>query len=71
MIETKKIYVLSSNIKWVKYNVDKLIVQFYNGMIYVYYNVPYYIFTSLLSSVSKGRFLNMYIKNHYTYQRIA
>ena len=71
MIETKKIFVQSSNIWWVEYNVDKLIVKFHNGMMYVYFNVPYYIFTSLLSSDSKGKFLNLYIKNHYAYQRIG
>lgn len=65
-------YVASSNIASIGYDepTQTLEVEFLNGMLYQYYNVPQALFDQLLQEGSKGRFLNMYIKNAYPYSRV-
>lgn len=64
--------VASSNIASVGYDEGSqtLEVEFLNGSIYQYYNVPKNMYDQLMQAGSKGRFLNIYIKNAYPYSRV-
>lgn len=65
--------VASSNIASVGYDsaTETLEVEFLNGSIYQYYNVPENMYDQLIKASSKGRFLHTYIKNAYPYSRIG
>lgn len=65
-------YVASSNIASIGYDeaTETLEVEFLNGSIYQYYNVPAGLYQQLMQEGSKGRFLNTYIKNAYPYSRV-
>ena len=69
----EKYIVASSNIASLGYDPDTetLEVEFLNGSIYQYFNVPQNIFDQLYQASSKGRFLNTYIKNAYPFSRIG
>lgn len=64
--------VASSNIASIGYDEGSqtLEVEFLNGTIYQYYNVPPNMHEKLMREGSKGRFLNIYIKNVYPYSRV-
>ncbi|MBI2718728.1 MAG: KTSC domain-containing protein [Rhizobiales bacterium] len=65
--------IASSNIASIGYDdkTETLEVEFLNGSIYQYYNVPTNMYDNLMREGSKGRFLNTYIKNAYPYSRIG
>ena len=65
--------VASSNIASIGYDeaTETLEVEFLNGTIYQYFNVPPNMYEQLMREGSKGRFLNTYIKNAYPYTRLA
>lgn len=65
--------VSSSNISSVGYDpaAETLEVEFVNGSIYQYYNVPENMYEQLMKESSKGRFLNAYIRNSYPYTRVG
>lgn len=60
----------SSNISSVGFENGTLEIEFNSGMVYQYYSVPESIFQSLLSASSKGKYLNTYIKNVYSYSKV-
>lgn len=65
--------VASSNIASIGYDEQSqtLEVEFLNGSIYQYYNVPKNIYDQLMNDPSKGRFLHTYIKNAYPYSPVG
>ena len=65
--------VASSNVVSIGYDeqYQTLEVEFLNGSIYQYYNVPANISDQLMKDPSKGRFLNTYIKNVYPFSRVG
>ena len=65
-------YIASSNIASIGYDeaAETLEVEFLNGSIYQYYNIPASLYQRLMQEGSKGRFLNTYIKNAYPYSRV-
>ena len=65
--------VASSNIASIGYDKDTetLEVEFLNGSIYQYYNFPEHMYDQLMREPSKGKFLNIYIKNAYPYSRVG
>lgn len=65
--------VSSSNIASVGYDpvTSTLEVEFLDGAVYQYYGVPQNMFDQLMQEASKGRFLNTYIKNAYSYSRVG
>lgn len=65
--------VASSNIHSIGYDPKSqtLEVEFLSGAVYQYYGVAENIYERLMQQQSKGRFLNMYIKNQYPYSRIG
>ena len=63
--------VVSSNISKVGYLPTKgLIVEYKSGNTYAYKDVPYEIYTKMLESESKGRFMNENIKGKYKYSKL-
>jgi len=62
----------SSNITSIGYNQYNSIleVEFHNGFIYQYFDVPQNIFEELMHASSKGQFLNSIIKGQYRYARL-
>jgi hypothetical protein len=71
MPDIEMIPVVSSNIDSIGYDVDTqmLRVQFNNGSVYEYMNVPAMEFEQLNSAPSVGAYLNRNIKGNYTYQK--
>ena len=66
-------YVPSTNIASIGYDeaTETLEIEFLNGSIYQYYNVPVHMYEQLMKEGSKGKFLNTYIKNAYPYSRVG
>ena len=64
--------VQSSNIVSIGYDEQSqtLEVEFKDGAIYQYYNVPQPLYSELMNSSSVGKFLNQYIKNSYPFARV-
>ena len=46
-------------------------VEFLSGWVYQYYGVPAHMHDRLMEAPSKGRFLNMYIRDSYPYSRVG
>ena len=65
--------VASSNVASVGYDAttETLEVEFLNGSMYQYYNVPENMYDRFMQDPSKGRFLNLHIKNAYPYSRVG
>lgn len=70
--ELVKHLVESTNLEWVSYDEDEkdLYVQFRNGGLYVYHNVPKNVFDGLLKAGSKGRYHAVKIKYEYPYEKL-
>lgn len=64
--------VKSSNLTKAVYDTEnkELSINFKNGSIYMYNNVPWEIFTRFRMSESQGKFFSSEIKNNYTYKKI-
>ena len=64
--------VASSNIASIGYDAaaETLEIEFLSGSIYQYYNLPENMYDQLMKEPSKGKFLNVYIKNAYPYSRV-
>jgi hypothetical protein len=67
-----RIPVNSSNVASVKYYPDThtLEVEFRNGNLYQYFDVPQSVYDALMNAESKGKFLNFEIKGVYRYARV-
>ena len=49
----------------------ELHVTFGGGGAYTYYHVPKSVYSALRAATSKGRFLNMFVKDRYDFRRHA
>jgi hypothetical protein len=67
-----RIPVSSSNISSVGFDADTLTleIEFTNGNIYQYFDVPSTVYEELLQADSKGQFLSTQIKGVYRYARL-
>lgn len=63
--------VISTNVYSVGYDNGVLEVQFLNGAIYQYFNVPFEIYRHLVSFTHPGTYLARAVKGRFRYQRIA
>ena len=65
-------FVRSSNLHSVGYSLmtRTLEIQFRNGRIYQYFDVPWEIYDRLMNSGSHGRFFAYFIRNAYPFRRI-
>lgn len=64
------IAVSSSNIESIGYEDETLQVQFLNGSIYQYFDVPEHIFIGLCDADSVGIYLAANVKGIYRYSRV-
>ena len=64
--------VVSSNVASIGYDQDTatLEVEFNNGAVYQYFDVPEHIFNELESAESIGGYLARAIKGHYRFSRV-
>ncbi len=64
--------VVSSNIVSVGYDShsETLEVEFQNGAVYQYYNVPQSIYEAFMAAPSKGQFLAYQIRDRFPYARV-
>ena len=64
--------VSSSNIKSVGYDPDSTLleIEFHDGSIYQYSNVPQSVHTALMAAVSLGSFLHKNIRGKYSYRKV-
>ena len=65
--------VTSSNVASIGYDPssETLEVEFVNGSIYQYYNVPQSIYDSFRAASSAGKFLAYQIKNAFPFSRVG
>lgn len=69
----ERINVLSSNLASIGYELENktLEIEFLNGGIYQYFNVPEKVYTGLMNADSHGKFLNDYVKKAgYHFEKI-
>ncbi len=64
--------VSSSNIASIGYeeNSETLEIEFLNGLVYQYFDVPKHVYDSLMSADSHGKYLAAEIKGIYRYSRV-
>lgn len=64
--------VRSSNLHSVGYNLwsRTLEIQFRNGRIYQYFDVPWEVYAGLMNAGSHGRFFAIFIRAGYAFRRI-
>jgi len=62
----------SSNIARLGYipTTETLEVEFLNGSLYQYFAIPNNIWQAFKKATSKGRFLNLYLRDKYPYIRV-
>lgn len=67
-----RIRVDSSNIESVGYDTESqtLEIEFHNGYVYQYFDVPEHIFSSLMAAGSHGKWFHENIKGYFRYARI-
>ena len=65
--------VVSTNLMSVGYDerTQTLEVEFLNGRVYQYYDVPSHMHEQLMQAPSKGQFFNTYIRNSYPFSRVG
>ena len=68
----KRIPVDSSNISSIGYdeNSNTLEVEFNNGTVYQYFDVPISVYNGIIEASSKGQYLAQHIKGYYRYVRV-
>lgn len=62
----------SSNLERVRYLAETMTleIQFKDGSVYQYFDVPETVFNELLAAESKGKFLHQQIKGFYRYAKV-
>ena len=67
-----RVPVVSTDLAEIGYDSSSMTLEvlFLKGGLYQYFDVPESIFLELLQADSKGRFLNINIKNNYRYTRL-
>jgi len=68
-----EVQISSSNLKSAKYNTEEknLLVEFNNGSIYEYEEVPWETFVKLRMAESQGKYFNSNISKTYKYKRVT
>ncbi len=66
----KRIPVKSSNLKAVGYESEIMEIEFLNGSVYEYSEVPQEMYDSLMSAPSQGKYYNQYIKGEFPSKKL-
>lgn len=69
----ERVSVVSSDLASVGYERTSLTleIEFQNGAIYQYFDVPEHVHDGLMAAPSKGRYFNAHIKGVFQYQKIS
>ncbi|MGX9567213.1 KTSC domain-containing protein [Pseudomonas sp. CFBP 5748] len=69
----ERLSVSSSNIASVGHDESSKIleVEFLNGAVYEYYDVPEHVYQELISASSVGGYLAQWVKNVYSFSRVG
>lgn len=64
--------IISSNLSSIGYDLSSSIleVEFKNGSIYQYFDVPESVYKKLMSAPSIGSYLNKHVKNGYRFKQV-
>lgn len=67
-----RVNVVSSNIASIGYDSDRgiLEIEFLNGSVYQYYDVPEYVYDEIMSAGSHGGYLSLNVKGIYSYSMV-
>ncbi len=67
-----RIQVESSNVRSIGYDAQSMTleVEFVNGNIYQYFDVPEALYQAFMAAESRGQFLNLNVKGSYRYARL-
>ena len=62
----------SSNVVRISYDVSTstLEVEFHNGSVYQYYDIPEHLWDAFKQADSKGQFLHQNVKGQYRYSKV-
>ncbi len=60
----------SSNIRAIGYESQTLEVEFLNGSVYQYFDVPEHIHTEMMGAGSKGKYFSSNIKGTFRYSKV-
>jgi hypothetical protein len=62
----------SSNLKRTEYDTESkyLIVEFNNGLVYMYEDIPHKVYTQFRLSESQGKFFSVEISKKYKYKKL-
>ncbi len=68
----KREHVESSNIESIGYEPDNqtLEIEFLNGSLYQYFDIPQHIYEEMMSADSQGKYLAQNIKGVYRYSKV-
>jgi len=68
----ERTHVESSNIESIGYDSESqtLEIEFLNGSLYQYFDVPQHIYDEMMSADSQGKYLAANIKGHYRYSKV-
>lgn len=66
----KRQAVTSSNIREIGYEGQTLEIEFLDGSVYQYFDVPAHIYQELMAADSHGKYLAANIKGVYRYSRV-
>ena len=68
----ERIPVESSNIASIGYDEDTntLEIEFHNGGVYQYFDVPFLVYDGMMEAGSKGKYLGQQIKEQFRYVKV-
>lgn len=66
----ERTYVESSNIASIGYETDTLEIEFLNGGVYQYFDVPQHVYDGIMTADSKGKYFHANIKGVYRYAKL-
>lgn len=68
----ERISVNSSNVTSIGYDEETstLEIEFHSGAIYQYFDVPFQVYSDLMSASSKGQYIAQFIKGYYRYVKV-
>ncbi|MEU6172777.1 KTSC domain-containing protein [Streptantibioticus parmotrematis] len=61
----------SSALRSVGYEKRVLEIEYVQGQVYDYLDVPRPVYDALMTAQSKGRYVNAQVKTHYRYHRVT
>jgi hypothetical protein len=71
MVEMRRMTVASSLIRSIGHEINILEIEFHNGEVYQYSDVPPMVYNSMLNSKSQGVNFKTFIKGKYTEKQVS